>query len=353
MPEKVMIAMSGGVDSSAAALLLRRAGYDCAGAMLKLYDGETAEGGCCSADDAEDARAVAARLGMDFYVFNETQRFTRDVMDRFVCEYAAGRTPNPCIDCNRCLKFGALLDRALTLGYDYIATGHYARVEHADGRYHLLRGKDRHKDQSYVLYQLTQHQLSHLLLPVGGYDKSAIRALAAEAGLVNAQKPDSQDICFVPDGDYVNFLRSYGHMELREGNFVDKSGKVLGRHKGLPAYTTGQRKGLGVSAESRLYVISKDAAANTVLLGDDADLFARSLIASRLNWIEPEPDAPMRVSAKTRYSQTESAATVIPNADGTARVDFDEPQRAVTAGQAVVFYDGERVVGGGTIERSL
>ena len=353
MAERVMIAMSGGVDSSAAALLLRRAGYDCAGAMLKLYGGETAEGGCCSASDAEDARAVAAKLGMDFYVFNETERFHRDVMDFFVSEYRAGRTPNPCIDCNRCLKFGALLDRALALGYDYIATGHYARVSFADGRYHLLRGRDARKDQSYVLYQLTQAQLSHLLLPVGEYDKPAIRALAAEAGLLNAEKPDSQDICFVPDGDYVNFLQDYGHLTLREGDFVDKCGAVLGRLRGLPAYTTGQRKGLGVSAPARLYVISKDAAANTVLLGDDADLFSRSLRASRLNWIEPEPDAPLRVTAKTRYSQSEAAATVTVNGDGTARVDFDEPQRAVTAGQAVVFYDGERVVGGGTIEKAL
>ena len=353
MAKRVLVAMSGGVDSSAAALLLARQGYACAGAMLRLFGGDTAEDGCCSADAAEDARAVAVRLGMDFYVFDETERFRREVMDRFVAEYRAGRTPNPCIDCNRFLKFGALLDRALALGYDCVATGHYARVSYEDGRYHLLRGADRSKDQSYVLYPLTQRQLSHLLLPVGEYRKAEIRALAAEAGLLNAQKPDSQDICFVPDGDYVNFLRDHGGVELTPGDFVDRDGRVLGRHRGLAAYTTGQRKGLGVSAAGRLYVISKDAAANTVLLGDDAELYSRALFASGFNWIEPEPDGPVRVTAKTRYSQGEAAATATPLPDGGARVEFDAPQRAVTAGQAVVLYDGERVLGGGTIERAL
>ena len=344
MKKKVLIAMSGGVDSSAAALLLQKQGYECAGATLSLCGNET-----------DGAKRIADGLGMPFYIFDEHELFAREVMDHFVSEYRAGRTPNPCIDCNRCLKFGAFLDRALEMGFDYIATGHYARVgfDAASGRHLLLRGVDAHKDQSYVLYQMTQRQLAHLLLPVGAYSKPEIRALASDFGLENAQKPDSQDICFVPDGDYVRFLREFGGVTPEPGDFVDTSGRVLGRHRGLVAYTAGQRKGLGVSADRPLYVLSKDAKHNTVLLGDDAELFSSALLASRVSWIVTPPAEPLRVTAKTRYSQRESAATVTPLDGGAVRVDFDEPQRAITAGQAVVFYRGDVVAGGATIDKAL
>lgn len=348
----VCVAMSGGVDSAGAALLLQRLGYQVSGVTLRLHACKDRPGLCGSADDMETARTVAARLGIPHTVLDLCDLFRTAVMDRFVSEYVSGRTPNPCIDCNREIKFGALLDWALAHGADAIATGHYARVDHdeAAGRWLLLRGQDRRKDQSYVLYQLTQHQLAHLLLPVGTYEKPALRALAREAGLENADKADSQDICFVPDGDYVGFLRSYGGVEPVPGDFVDREGHILGRHKGLECYTTGQRKGLGISSDAPLYVLRKELDTGRVVLGPNSALFTRELAAERVNWISIDGlTAPMAVTAKTRYSQREAPAVAEPLPDGRIRVVFEEPQRAITAGQAVVLYDGEKVVGGGTI----
>ena len=343
--------MSGGVDSAGAALLMQQAGHQVSGVTLFLHTCRETPVSPEQSAEAVSARAVAETIGIPPTTLDRRDLFQEKVMGRFISEYVNGRTPNPCVDCNREIKFGALMDWALAHGADYLATGHYSKVAYDEesGRWLLLRGNDRSKDQSYVLYQLTQHQLSPLILPVGTYEKPVLRQLAEQAGLPNAHRHDSQDICFIPDGDYVNFLKQRG-VEPVPGDFVDESGKVLGRHKGLECYTTGQRKGLGVSADQPLYVLRKDGASNTIVLGPNEHLFTRTLTADRVNWISiPELTAPLRVTAKTRYSQREAAATVAPLPEGRIRVTFDEPQRAITAGQAVVLYDGEKVVGGGTI----
>ena len=356
--DKVLIAMSGGVDSSVAAFLMKEQGCECIGATMKLFHNEdigvSRTKTCCSLEDVEDARLVALRLGIPYYVFNFSDDFKGQVIDRFISSYERGATPNPCIDCNRYLKFERLYERARILGCDAIVTGHYARIEQENGRWLLKKSLDESKDQSYVLYQLTQEQLSHLLLPVGSFEKPEIREQAEEAGLANAHQADSQDICFIPDGDYVRFLRDYGGVTPQPGDFVDETGRVLGRHRGLECYTAGQRKGLGVSADRPLYVISKNAENNTVLLGDNEELFSAALLASRVNWIAGEtPAEKVYCTAKTRYSQKECDAVVTPLEGGCAHVELLTPQRAVTAGQAVVFYDGEEVLGGGTIEKAL
>ena len=357
MCARVAVAMSGGVDSSAAAFLLKEAGHDLIGITMKLFDtgdaGVEGESACCSLDDAEDARAVARQLGFPHYVFNFSRPFRAQVMDRFACAYERGETPNPCIDCHKYLKFGSLLQRARELDRDYVATGHYVRLEHdqGSGRWLLRKALHPEKDQSYVLYNLTQDQLSHSLFPLGGLSKPEIRAIAAEHGLINARKGESQDICFVPDGDYAAFIRRHTGREYPSGPFLDQEGNVLGTHTGIVDYTVGQRRGLGVSSNrGRLYVKEVRPLDNTVVLSDNASLFARSLTADRLNLIPLDRlDAPLRLRAKIRYRMAEQPCTVEQTGPDRVRVVFDQPQRAITPGQAVVFYDGDLVVGGATI----
>ncbi len=357
--KKVMVGMSGGVDSSVSALILREQGYEVMGVTLKLFsdedivqaekDGKT----CCALSDVEDARSVAYRLGFEHLVFNFKDNFHECVMKDFAEKYLCGRTPNPCIECNRHVKFDKMLRRALELEYDYIATGHYAikDFDEKTGRYILKRPKDRSKDQTYVLYSLTQEQLKHIIFPLGNLEKSEVRKIAENAGLVNADKPDSQDICFVPDGDYVSFIEKFTGEKVSEGDFISVDGKILGIHRGIINYTIGQRKGLGISLGRPAYVVRKDIAGNTVTLGDEKDLYSSTLIAEDVNLISvAEISAPMRVTAKTRYSQHEQPAVVSYIGNGEYLVEFDKPQRAVTSGQAVVFYDGDVVVGGGTIK---
>lgn len=350
MGQKVMVAMSGGVDSSAAAVVLQHKGCELVGATLRLYD--ASEPSCGSIGDVVDARLVASRLGMHHHIFSMTHEFDSEVVSRFADSYVRGETPNPCIICNRRIKFGLLLDKAKELDCTHLATGHYARVDFDEGRgrWVLKKAMDASKDQTYVLYSLTQDALSRTLFPMGEFLKSQGRLFAMQKGLINAEKPDSQDICFIPDGDYAGFLRRRCGVESKPGDFVDEEGRVLGQHQGLIHYTIGQRKGLGLSLPSPLYVLRKEAQTNRVVLGPNERLYSDHLTAGELNWISiASLDEPIRVTAKTRYSQKEAAATVSPLSDGRANVVFDEPQRAITPGQAVVFYDGELVVGGGTI----
>ena len=356
--KKALIGMSGGVDSSVAALLMLRAGYECIGATMRLYDNDMIglEKGhtCCSLDDVEDARSVARRLGIPHYVFNFKDDFERQVIRKFVSCYECGGTPNPCIDCNRYLKFDRLLRRALELGCDCVVSGHYAQVRKSGDRYLLYKAADKAKDQTYFLACLNQEQLARIQFPLGGLTKQEVRAIAEENGFINARKHDSQDICFVPDGDYPAFLERYTGKHYPAGDFLDERGRVVGKHRGAVCYTLGQRKGLGLAMGAPVYVCGKDMEKNTVTVGPNEALFSSALRGNNWVWYPfPELTEPVRVTVKTRHSQTEQPGTIYPEADGFARVEFDIPQRAVAPGQAVVVYQGDLVVGGGTITEAI
>lgn len=355
---RVVVAMSGGVDSSVAAALLKQAGHEVIGVTMEIWPAATGTGtggqagACCGLAAVEDARKVARKLGIPHYVFNLREVFARHVIENFCQEYAQGRTPNPCVRCNRYVKFDALLARVRALNAAFLATGHYARItrDESSGRFLLRKGVDRQKDQSYFLYTLTQDQLQHILFPLGQLTKKRVREIARELDLPVAAKAESQEVCFIPDNDYHRFLRRCIPGSLQEGPIVDQQGRVLGRHRGIAFYTVGQRRGLGIAAGEPLYVLAVDREHNAVVVGPESALYRAALVAGDLNWIAiPALHEPRKVQARIRYRHREAPATVSPYKDDHALVQFVTPQRAITPGQAVVFYDGDVVVGGGTI----
>ena len=341
MSKKVLIALSGGVDSSVAAHLMLEKGYECIGVTMQLLDN--------AENQIADAKSVADRLGIPFYAFDMRKEFRKKIIDAFIESYEKGETPNPCVLCNRDMKFGLLLEKAIVLGCDFIATGHYAKVEQINGRYILKKAETLEKDQSYFLNLLSQEQLSKILFPLGSYNKEEIRRIAEDLNLVTAKKKDSQDICFVPDGDYIKVIEEYTNKSYQKGNFIDTNGNVLGQHQGLIRYTVGQRKGLGVAFGKPMYVKSKCAERNEVTLCEDSELYSDTLKVTDLNWIAfPTPPESFKCAVRIRYRHIEQPATVTVQ-NGIATVKFETPQRAATFGQYAVFYDGDIVLGGGTI----
>jgi tRNA-specific 2-thiouridylase len=342
---KILTAMSGGVDSSVAAYLLQREGHEVIGGMMKLFTDDDFNSG------EGDARAIADSLGIPFYVFDVAEAFAAEVTERFVQAYLSGLTPNPCVDCNRFMKFGNFLSRASELECEKIATGHYARIEKsASGRFLLKKGADANKDQSYVLYTLTQEQLSHTVFPLGEMTKEEIRNIAETRGFANANKRDSQDICFVPDGDYAGFIERHTNSRSQKGNFISADGKISGEHKGIIHYTIGQRKGLGLSAANPLFVTAINAAENTIIVGASEELFSKNLFAHEINLIPFEKlNDSLRVNAKIRYAHVPQPATLRQTDIDRLHIEFDHPQRAITPGQSVVLYDGDIIIGGGKI----
>lgn len=353
-----LIAMSGGVDSSVAAALTLKAGHKCMGCTMRLYENDMVGSDlldtCCSIENTKDAKSVCDTLGIEYNIYHYEVEFRDKVIEPFVCSYERGETPNPCIRCNKYLKFDSLFQKGKELGYDYIVTGHYARIEEKNGLYYLKKAVDLNKDQSYVLYDLNQEQLSHTLFPLGDYTKPQVREIAESYGFVTSHKSESQDICFVPDGDYAGMIRRYRGKEYEKGDFVDLDGNVLGEHDGIIGYTIGQRRGLGIPADRRLYVVSLDVQENRVILGDNADLFKRELVVRDFNWISgTAPQKEFKCCARIRYKHKEQPAMVIPLDADTVKIIFDEPQRAITAGQSAVLYDGDYVLGGGIIDKVL
>lgn len=347
------MAMSGGVDSSVSAALLLQQGYEVVGATMQIWPDTKKESsnGCCSLTAVDDARRVAEKLGIPYYVLNFKEVFNKEVIQYFIEEYRRGRTPNPCVMCNKYVKFAELLDRALAMDFDYIATGHYAKIVEKDGRFLLEKSASLAKDQTYALYNLTQKQLARTIFPLGDYDKDQVREIARDLALTVANKPDSQEICFVEDNDYAKFIQEHSDSTVKPGDFVDSTGKILGQHKGIYHYTIGQRKGLGIALGRPLYVIDVDVVKNQVVLGDESELLADHLIARHLNWIAFDSlQEPLQAAAKIRYGSREMPVEVRPLADGRVDVHFLQPQRAITPGQSIVFYDGNTVLGGGVID---
>ena len=352
--KKVLVAMSGGIDSSMALKLLVDDNFSCVACTMNLYDNETAGISrghtCCSVEDVLDARSICEKYGIKHYTFNFKDSFKKKVIDKFIDEYMNGSTPNPCIDCNKYMKFDKLFERMEILNCDYVATGHYARIELVDGKYVLKKAIDKTKDQSYVLYFLNQEQLSHLIFPLGNYEKKDVRNIAKANGFVNADKKDSQDICFVPDGDYVKVIKLNSNKNICEGDFIDKDGRKLGRHKGIINYTIGQHRKLGIELDGKYFVTKIDASKNEITLGKEEDLYSDEMFVTNVSFVSgmaPKNDFICKV--KPRYRKEETEAYIYVLDDKNVKVTFKEKQRAITKGQSAVFYDGDIVLGGGII----